>query len=372
TRLRVEAALADYIGSYPASPDAGFLGPRLRKISVWNPVAGRGRTFAEYLRISPAVTNKPADQLGRALFEIDQLYGELDVGFRGAPSLGTLVLADAFNSLRSAVPPDTVWSTLENALNLDNAAGRETKVVLVGSLFGGMGAAGLPAVAKFLREKYPVSQFPKLHIALGTVLPHFTFPSDRIEGPHARHEDFIATSKNTLLHYIRHNLDKQVNAVYVFGHDAAVQMPNCALGRGEQKNPAHFIDLYAGLATLHFWQEWKPAPVGTPQTIFQRANRDLVDGQGANTIRWNQLPWQDPINDPKRMTQMTNFCLALIQSFGPRLLQFTKDRSFPATEAPWIMDYFGGDPARIRAEEGKIEHLRSYAKHYLLWLAQVQ
>lgn len=363
TRSRVETSLRSYVDSQPEEqPD--FFGPRLGLLKVWNPVPRANETFSSILGVNPAATDGDAEALSRVLYDPGLLYVNLDDGFRGAPNLGRLVMSAALRAIDYR-DTDSIWKKIDEEVRSNN----DTRIVLAGSLFGGMGAAGLPAIARHLRATYPKERFPKLHLAIIPALPYFTFPTDTEDGLHALHENFVATSKNALLHYIDHGLQKDVSAIYVAGYQKPAQVPSFSIGRIDQRNPAHFIDLLAALGVMHFWRDWKPV---TPETgaSFYRSNHLEIDGQQAGTLRWDQLPWPVP-NAPQLLTHMLRYSLAVNQSFVPRLLEYADDK-VAAHEISWVLDFFGSDRANVANLKPRILAARSYAQAFLLWMAQVQ
>ena len=70
------------------------------------------------------------------LFTPDELALELDQGFKGHPAIGSVVMSQA----NLQVQP---WKTLSDAIAA-SAKENDIRLFLVGSIFGGTGAAGIP------------------------------------------------------------------------------------------------------------------------------------------------------------------------------------------------------------------------------------
>ena len=93
--------------------------------------------------------------LYKALYTKKERTTLLNEGFRGHPSIGAAVIAKKINlSDGNYTIEGEVWSWLKNRVNEDVKTGLTARIFLVGSIFGGTGAAGLPTVAKLLRHTF--------------------------------------------------------------------------------------------------------------------------------------------------------------------------------------------------------------------------
>ncbi len=105
------------------------------------------------------------DLLCRALF--DEQTAELDLrqGFHGQRNVGQMVFSALLSSAMQH--PEDALNQLLRQIREDCDAGQEPRVVLAGSLCGGTGSAGIPAMARLLRQRLPSA----VHISAVALLP---------------------------------------------------------------------------------------------------------------------------------------------------------------------------------------------------------
>ncbi|MBU6120724.1 hypothetical protein [Hymenobacter siberiensis] len=182
------------------------------------------------------------------LFTSDSLAANLDVGFRGSPNVGSVVL--------NALVQSKEMKYLAASLTADD------RVFFVSSIFGGTGAAGFPLLVKNLRDAAPEAKLPQPNVRTAlkagalVMLPYF-----RLDQPSAAEQaagtapDFInsdtfLTKTKTALSYYADNL-RGLDALYYLGDVAGPPLPNHP-GRAAQRNRAHVLELFGALAAVHF------------------------------------------------------------------------------------------------------------------------
>lgn len=176
----------------------------------------------------------------RLLFSEHNLDADMQVGFKGNPNIGSVVL----NRFKES----TVFRAFANSFNQGD------RIVVIGSIFGGTGAAGLPLLIKNLRDadaSVPKHELLKnAPIAAISVLPYFD-----VQGETCIDSDtFISKTKAALTYYAA-NLcrNNSVNALYYLG-DAIANTHKGADGAAEQRNKAHFVEIAAAMAIVDFMQ----------------------------------------------------------------------------------------------------------------------
>jgi hypothetical protein len=128
------------------------------------------------------------------------------------------------------------------------------RVFLIGSIFGGTGAAGMPWLLKALRshtsQAGAAGAIRNAAIGALMVLPYFKLQEEatsRIDS-----NAFITKTKAALSYYSRHVRD--FNAVYYISDSALTSYANHESG-AQQSNDAHVVELLGALAILHFARE---------------------------------------------------------------------------------------------------------------------
>lgn len=196
-------------------------------------------TFAEeinYNNLRPALQD-PTKALLNSLYSTStdnfaELNLKLTVGYKGNPNIGSVM----FNEFKEK----DAWKFFETTIAPND------KVVIVASIFGGTGAAGLPSLVKTIRS----SENPDVkNTQLGIIvaLPYFTVSND--EKSAIKTEMFKTKAVSALSYYIN-NL-KEVNATYYVADNRPTNHANHEGGR-EQTNPAHSAELFAAYAISHF------------------------------------------------------------------------------------------------------------------------
>ena len=203
---------------------------------------GINQSFRDYVRYNEASVETQG--LLDLLFTPDSLNANLDLGFRGSPNVGSVVL----NSLMQAKE----MRYLAQSLNPDD------RVFFVCSIFGGTGAAGFPLLVKNLRDPDSGLPQPTVRAAVPAgalvMLPYFTLEQPSAPEKAAGQDfidsnSFITKTKTALSYYADHL--KGVEALYYLGDQAGQPLPNNP-GRAAQRNQAHLLELLGALAIPHF------------------------------------------------------------------------------------------------------------------------
>ncbi len=174
------------------------------------------------------------------LFSKNNLEANMEVGFKGNPNIGSVVLN---NFKRSEF-------FKRFAQNFES----NDRVFIISSIFGGTGAAGFPLILKNIRDAGPDvphhSFLNDAKIGAVTILPYFGVRGN--EKTTINSDTFISKTK-AALHYYSRNVtgNKSINALYYIG-DKVTNEQWGADGASEQKNRAHFIETAAALSIIDF------------------------------------------------------------------------------------------------------------------------
>ncbi|MBC7449555.1 MAG: hypothetical protein H7330_16000, partial [Hymenobacteraceae bacterium] len=201
-------------------------------------------SFSKYLEMPELLQRAPDTyELLNLLFTPASLNASLDVGFRGSPNVGAVVL----NPLVQSKEMRYLAQSLQPG----------DRAFFISSIFGGTGAAGFPLLVKNLRDTSTASalQKPEIRRQMKTgalvVLPYFTL-QDAASPDQIDSNNFITKTK-TALHYYADNLT-DVEALYYLGDKPGQPLPNHA-GRDAQRNAAHLTELLGALALPHFMRQ---------------------------------------------------------------------------------------------------------------------
>jgi hypothetical protein len=175
------------------------------------------------------------------LFTPENLNNSLDVGFRGSPNVGSVVLNEIIDS-----PEIRFFASNFQAGD---------RIFFISSIFGGTGAAGFPLLLKNFKDvRTPLPNGASLNAALTgamVVLPYFSLeqPAAGVAADFIDSNTFTTKAKDALSYY-QHHLHG-INAVYYLGDTPDKPMENNP-GRASQKNDAHLVELLSALSIVDF------------------------------------------------------------------------------------------------------------------------
>jgi hypothetical protein len=193
--------------------------------------------FKEYIEY--ASLDKSNKALISLLFSDENLESEMEVGFKGNPNIGSVVL----NQFQKS----------QDFREFASSFGQGDKIFIASSIFGGTGAAGFPLLLKNIRHG---SQLPNAALIQNapvgaiTMLPYFGVAPN--ENSKIDKATFISKAKSALTYYEKNvSGNNSINALYYIGDEPKYDYENNE-GAAKQKNDAHFLELAAAFAIVDF------------------------------------------------------------------------------------------------------------------------
>lgn len=198
----------------------------------------QGVKFCNYIgRDAMTGTLEPNKALASMLFSDRNMNADMEVGFKGNPNMGSVVLNQFENS---KIFQDVVSSFQDG-----------DRVFVVSSIFGGTGASGFPLLVKNLRNAGAnlagSNVARKAPIGAVSVLPYFSLKPN--EDSEIDSSTFISKTKAALEYYEK-NLT-ETNVLYYIGDKITNNYDNHE-GGAEQENAAHFVELASALSIIDF------------------------------------------------------------------------------------------------------------------------
>jgi len=292
-----------------------------RNGGVWSPVpegVGNAQELFRYAAMTPE-----ARRLMDSLYlpDVEQKM-PLDHGFRGRPSLGAAVI------VAQSTDSDPFWQDLFQALE-SAREGRDIRIFMVGSIFGGTGAAGFPVLARLMRrrieDRIKTQKDSSVRIGGALYLPYFRFPGPIEEDGvvYARSEAFLEQAQAALKYYsnLYSQGDKPFDQLYLLGWPQLIGLDSHATGGDLQQNPPLLPELYGALAALRFFHA-DGAGVGSP--VFSSIGYTHGDS-GSDTISWRDLPEVVPTEPATtdtvkhRVAQLLRAAFVYTRIYGPLL-----------------------------------------------------
>ncbi len=195
------------------------------------------KTFQQFIDL-PSI-DRPTQALLRMLFSEKNLISSMEVGFKGNPNIGSVVLNQIVKSAD--------FETFANGFNQGD------KIFIISSIFGGTGASGFPLLLKTLRTGNEFSNFDIINnaeIGAITVLPYFKLKTD--SESEIDSSTFISKTKSALAYYENNIINNgSINALYYLADDMANTYDNHE-GGASQQNAAHLIEFLAATAIVDF------------------------------------------------------------------------------------------------------------------------
>ena len=325
---------------------------------VWSPVAvdGSSRRSLEDIFGYSVLDGKykAFADLFDVLYSPEEKRTTLEKGFRGHPSIGAAVMANAMN-----LGEEEPWKTFRNRIKIDLGKSQKIKIFIFGSIFGGTGAAGFPTIARLIRDelaKFTSSQSGLVKIGGALVLPYFSFvASDDARELRANSEDFLLNSQAALkYYYLQQAKDQIFDAIYFVGDENMNPAKNFSIGANTQQNDPHFIEIYAALAAIDF---------------FKNEVRDyrMVARHQAEAIGWDDLPGY---NIRQKFRQFTRFAVAYIAIYQPMVKSLYAKKI--NIRAPWFVNLFEKNHSITKKDiEEHLDRIEDYCQCYLEWITRV-
>lgn len=195
------------------------------------------KTFQQFIDL-PSM-EKSSQAMMRMLFSEKNLRSSMNVGFKGNPNIGSVVLNQIVNS--------------NDFLDFANNFESGDKIFIISSIFGGTGASGFPLLLKTLRTGKDFQNndlINKAEIGAITILPYFKLQND--DESEIDSSTFISKTKSALAYY-ENNISKNnsINALYFLADDVTNTYENHE-GGSSQQNDAHLVEFLAATAIVDF------------------------------------------------------------------------------------------------------------------------
>lgn len=161
-----------------------------------------------------------------------ELNLDLTIGFKGNPNIGSVI----FHKLGEYDEYDAFLSTYK--------ADQGDKVVIIGSLFGGTGASGIPVLAQRIKDDIN-------NVDMATLMIQPYFAPQIVKGGAINAHLFDSKTKAALNFYECSGIKNSMRAIYHIGDPYPTIIPYCEGGAGQQNN-ANPVEFISALAIAHY------------------------------------------------------------------------------------------------------------------------
>ena len=334
----------------------------IKSHGLWSPFEGKlgGRELASYFNY--ATMDSSLANLLDVLYTPDERNQQLDEGFRGRPSIGAAVMSQIDLKRLDTEQWGNLIQSINNAVG---SQGKSARVLLCGSIFGGTGAAGIPTIARLLRNKLEQQNITdKVKLGGLFLLPYFSFtvpPGTDTGGLYAAADQFLLNTESALRYYVT-QANQLFDTVYLLGNENTTEV-EFSVGNTTQKNRPHFIELYAALAARDFLLEDR-------DNALMSIARDKV-----GEVRWSDLP--DDFTVKKLMSNAARLAY-LWKSDIEGVIKYTRANGLQsaARKKTWLDKYYDlaaeSNFKFDHTEQQKgIEILSTWSRSYLGWLQEL-
>lgn len=310
------------------------------------PLKDKQRKFADYIGINQLDDANRA--LVEALFSQKALDMETTEGFRGIPSIGSVVLNQFEQS--------DIFKTFANQFR------KGDKIFIISSIFGGTGASGFPLLTKTLRGDTLLPNWDsvrKAPIGAISVLPYFIVGDPNEEGKVNVDSDTFSSKAKAALAYYAETLDGQIDDMYYAG-DSKHSTFAYSAGGSKQTNYAQFVELVSALSIIDF------ANKSITETDAQTAYHEF--GILNPQHKADQVIFDDLHTDTKKI-----ICNPLIQFYAfKQYMQLIFDTE--NKHQPWAHNYPAKSnndfDAKFR-QSAAMQDLDECLKNFSVWLEEL-
>jgi hypothetical protein len=348
----------------PGDPDSS----RGQGTFVWE-YPNRTKDFATLVEF--AVQSDPHRELLTLLYDEDDLQMTFEQGYVGRAHVGSLDLfrtlaralerakaeADTNSPPREGVPRrqsrgDDPLQVFFRELRTAAQGERRANLLVVGSVFGGTGASGLPAVPPLIRRVFP-ELHANLNLACVQLGPYFDFDAPNRPGDPDSSLHPLAT-QTALYHYA--STHTGYGRVYLLGAPSRVRTNDANFRGGlDQRNASHYVEIAAALAAADFFAN--PPRAGAAVEVV---------ASGSTRAAWSRFPFGGPVSLQQNLVSFATFCLMYVNHFYDDL------RAERHTEARWAVDLARDTGRPLRGGEAELETLREFCFRFLEWARQIR
>lgn len=305
--------------------------------------------FSEYIDYDNlSATNKALIQ---ALYSEENLETDMNVGFVGNPHMGSLVM----NEFKFS----TEFKAFASGFNEGD------RIMVIGSIFGGTGASGLPAIIKSIRRADLIADLSNKEriknapIGALSVQPYFTV--DPSEDGRIQKSDWMIKTRSAL-HYYQKALTnpgkEAVNVMYYLADKALKSYENDPGEKG-QNNQAHYVEMIGALSVLDF-MNFKDSQLQTERgNVTNPKAKEYGLANDTNTLSFHDFGEKTKSLITKPLSRMF-----LFMRYMEDHLEDSQGEAFTKSKPALDNQFLEGDFYAV--------HLKDYFAMFRTWLSELQ
>jgi hypothetical protein len=259
-----------------------------------------------------------------------------NLGYFGTPAVGASALRAA---LAEGSQDNNPFIQLKFNIENDLANGNDVRIILVGSVFGGTGAASLATIAYSLNSLLSENPLRRNQASLCALLmlPYFTYSKDsdlKVNGPRIDANKFPAACKRALEYYDKYarlrinGQDGIFDRIYMLGLPDPIKITEKANGSAKQLNEALFPEWEAALAIRHFFCD-ADVQKNNQKSYIKWVEQDTAEHK--INVSWNHLSMPDLAGN---IEALLLFSLVWHTHFKPQIDKYVENKE------RHVRDYF--------------------------------
>ncbi|MEX1307193.1 MAG: hypothetical protein AB1Z19_01545 [Eubacteriales bacterium] len=278
---------------------------------------------------------EPAGENTKGLMEVlfteNELNRNLHVGFEGHPNIGSLTM----DHLMNLNDPDSPWYNFIGLGNNEIPESEQTDIIIMGSVYGGTGAAGIYAVANKIKSyKYQNKEKTvnvdyerlindgRMRVGVVMMLPYFLLPSP---------ETTTSMGANNMMENTAYALDyyakkpkflSDLSLILIGKSNREPIVEDIKSGTGKwapgdmnQKNKSMTPEVIAAFAMNSFFAQ--QIDKGRVTYVLRKKEVTDLNSPGSLLVDWDSIPITDGYQ--KKLSTMLVFALTYIAKINPVL-----------------------------------------------------
>ena len=316
--------------------------------------------------------------LARTLFTRAEADLEYSEGFRGHPDLGVLFFADllgALEDMRAQGQPDEL-NAMVDRMRADLDRGETVQVLLTGSIFGGTGASGIPAVSRYLRHRF-AGDTDRFVMGAVLMLPYYRVPPAGVDTEReiaVSSDEFLDKARTALQYYGMEGMIRDgeqdengvFDALYLLGLPPEGFVTTCRYSTGSQsqENDAHMLEWLASRCIAKFFR-----------TGFRGEEQHHMDCYyyqlHTPTFCWQSFDQEETLYRRGYGSLLKAAALFFAECY-PTLKSCVSLDDRQSARVNYCAPYFAHRPASEREKlEGLLKTLYTFLNFYANWMIQI-
>ncbi|MDR3294942.1 MAG: hypothetical protein LBT26_03790 [Clostridiales Family XIII bacterium] len=353
--------LKETLGSYGAlQKEAATLLPEIEmggENGIWSPLPEQTEHMDEL--IHSGQMSDDVQDVYQFLYTKEERNKKLKGGFYGHTSIGSYFITRELVDDNLAVKFDAAWDNFFGGITADD------RIFIIGSMFGGTGASGIPSISRILKQM-PLTKNTPIGAAL--VMPYFR-PSDAEERPGGNPlaidwQTFNTKAQAALSYYMDQGFDSVFRRMYFIGEmqDRFMYVKNAEDGPA-QRNKAHVIEAHAAAFLADFFQA---DDVFRVRFYGLKEVEKIYDKQRINAYISSEM-LNTVTENANIFDKLTDFFL--FSSLYVKYLYHSIAAGGAACEGDWVKKLEKGDNSKIEEQANKAAY--RYCEKFVNWMREL-